>query len=110
MVRSDGWEERRKTLPLHQAIDAANSGTGDEPSHGPWTAEETGGFHYLALLNGDLPLEHNRLLQLLRPIVGEPFFCDRSVILWAIPGVGIVPDGYTAGGCTPLPQGPLPRR
>ena len=112
-VRPAGYQQRRRTLPLWVALqqvqDLVRHGIGP-PTPAPetppsWSSEQAGGMHYVVYVPG--PGDSARVSPF-DALLGPPFACNEAGVVWAVPGVGTVPEGYAeafeavrAGGVHP---------
>jgi len=94
VVRTPGYEERRRSVPLMAAMQAIQDHDSAPPHPRPWTADESGGFHYVAMYPGALAHDGIAHVTAMEQQLGRPFYCDWVVVVWAVPGVGEVPPPY----------------
>jgi hypothetical protein len=75
-----------RDLPLLTLIQRASR---DPDVHGPssFTEAEAGGFHYVIFYSEGPADQRGPLKRGLRRALGEPFYSDPSMIVWAVPGL-----------------------
>ena len=94
-----GWEistavqgdfpSRRARIPLLMALDDAQQGTPQVAPLGGWNLENSGGFHDVACYE---VVGRPGCAEPVSLLLGAPFYADDTVSVWAVPGVGEVPD------------------
>jgi hypothetical protein len=85
-----GPDPKGRRSDFERMLDSALQG--GETGMRAWTAADTGGFQYVLFSksgNDDAPGATRGLSQML----GAPFYDDRLLALWAVPGVGLPPPG-----------------
>ena len=92
--RSAAWERRLMTVPLWVALERVVRRLDPGPPPAVWTDAETGGYHYVAWYAGSRGSERRRAQQRLDRYLGPHFFEDERVMMWAVPGVGEVPERW----------------
>ncbi len=104
------WHMKRH--PPRNALEAAveEALVSDAMFHGPWTAEETGGYRYVLLVEdvpaGRLTQSHGegQAVGRLSRLLGPPFFADERFALWEVQTSERLPPGR-GGQVSPLHPG-----
>ncbi len=90
-VHSAASRERDATVPLIAALQVLQTTDRLPPLPDPLTDADAGGFHYLVLYQQGARRRRARLEAAITDALGEPFYRQRMVTVWALPGLAELP-------------------